>query len=257
MLPPVLATLAQPEFNALLPDATLARMGPSSDQRAATTVSAVIFDLDGVIVDSEIWWHEERVKWAAAIGLTWSPDDSRAVMGANSRAWSRIMRERMGLPAGQDSAIEADIVGRVVRRYTTGAPGIDGAVEAVRRIAAAWPVAIASSAHRDVITATLRATGLADTISLSVSSDEVEHGKPEPDVYLEAARLLGVEANRCLVVEDSINGIRSALAAGMTVVLVPNHSVPPAPEAAELAHYVLDRLTDLDPAAMAIRPVAA
>src|SRR3990167_3236583 len=194
-------------------------MAASSDQRHGLSVAAVIFDLDGVIVDSEIWWHEERVAWATGLGRSWSAEDSQAVMGANSLAWARIMRERKGLPPEQNAAIEADIVGRVVRRYDTGAPEIVGAVDAVRRIAASWPVAIASSAHRDVISAALRATGLEVIVPIVISSDDVEHGKPAPDVYLAAARALGVAPEACLVAEDSINGVKAGLAAGMRVVL--------------------------------------
>lgn len=216
------------------------------------SVEAVIFDLDGVIVDSEIWWHEERVAWARERGLAWTEEDSRAVMGANSAGWARIMRERKNLPPAAEPGILADIVRRVVARYGSGAPAIDGAVPAVRRIAARWPVAVASSAHREVIDAALQATNLAHDIPTIVSSDEVAHGKPAPDVYLEAARRLGVRPDGCLVVEDSINGVRAAREAGMTVVLVPNASVPPAPGAGELAHLVLPRLADLDPATVTL-----
>lgn len=230
-------------------------MAASSDQRHGLSVSAVIFDLDGVIVDSEIWWHEERVAWATGLGRSWSAEDSHAVMGANSRAWARIMRERKGLAPEQDLAIEADIVRRVVRRYDAGTPEIAGAVDAVRRIATSWPVAIASSAHRDVISAALRATGLGAIVPIVISSDDVDHGKPAPDVYLAAARALGVAPEECLVVEDSINGVRAGLAAGMRVVLVPNASVPPAPGAADLATYVLGRLADLDPGALPLASV--
>jgi beta-phosphoglucomutase-like phosphatase (HAD superfamily) len=216
-------------------------------------IEAVIFDLDGVIVDSEIWWHEARAAWAAERGLTWSHEDSSAVMGANSRGWARIMRERMGLPESDEAAIEAAVVGRVTDRYRQGAPGIEGAVEAVRRIAAGWPVAVASSAHRDVIDAALAATRLREVIPIVVSSDEVAHGKPAPDVYLEAARRLGKRPAACLVVEDSRNGVLAGVAAGMTVVLVPNASVPPPPGTTELAHHVLDRLADLEPDRLAPR----
>ncbi|MBI2776256.1 MAG: HAD family phosphatase [Chloroflexi bacterium] len=211
---------------------------------------AVIFDLDGVIVDSEIWWHEERVAWARERGLAWTHDDSRAVMGANSRGWARIMRERMGLPEAEEPAILASIVERVVARYAGGAPTIPGAVEAVRRAAATWPVAVASSAHRAVIDAALDATGLTACFEVVVSSDEVPHGKPAPDVYLEAARQLAVEPGACLVIEDSLNGVRAGLAAGMAVVLVPNASVPPPPEARSLATHVAERLADIDPEAL-------
>jgi len=212
-------------------------------------IDAIVFDLDGVLVDSEIWWHEVRVAWAAARGRSWTTDDTRAVMGANSRGWARIMRERLGLDPADEPGIERAIVVAVVERYRhEGPPVIPGAIEAARRLAAAYPVAIASSAHADVISAALEATGLAAIIPIAVSSDEVEHGKPAPDVYLEAARRLAISPARCLVVEDSLNGVRAARAAGMTVVLIPNGHVPPAPGTAELADLVLERLDRLDPA---------
>jgi len=214
-------------------------------------IEAVIFDLDGVLVDSEIWWHEARNEWAAARGLRWTDADSRAVMGANSRGWARIMRERLDLQPQSEPAIEAAIVDLVVGRYhAEGAPLIPGAVEAVRRISKQLPAAVASSAHRKVIDAALEALDLASVLRIAVSSDEVAHGKPAPDVYLEAARRLDIEPAGCLVVEDSLNGVRAGRAAGMTVVLVPNTAVPPAPEARTLADLVLDRLDELDPFAV-------
>jgi HAD superfamily hydrolase (TIGR01509 family) len=206
-----------------------------------------------VLVDSEIWWDEVRADFAAAHGRGWDAQDREAVMGANSPTWSRVMRERLALDLSDDE-IERAIVDGVVERYRSrGAPQIEGAVEAVRRIAAGRPVAVASSAHREVIDAALEATGLVGVFAVVVSSDEVERGKPAPDVYLETARQLGVEPERCLVIEDSYNGVRAARAAGMAVVLVPNHSVPPAPGTAELADVVLERLTDLDPDSVARR----
>lgn len=208
----------------------------------------VIFDLDGVLVDSEIWWDEVRRDFAAAHGRGWDAEDQAAVMGANSRAWARTMRQRLDLDLSE-LEIERAIVDGVVERYRReGAPLIEGAVETVRRIAAERPVAVASSAHRDVIDAALVGIDLVDVFAIIVSSDEVAHGKPAPDVYLETARRLGVAPSDCLVVEDSHNGVRAARAAGMTTVLVPNASVPPAPGTRELADLVLDRLTGLDPA---------
>src|SRR5258706_916450 len=213
-----------------------------------SAVEAIVFDLDGVLVDSEIWWHEVRVTWAAARGRVWTDDDTRAVMGANSRGWARIMRERLDLDPAEEPEIARAIVAGVVERYRhEGPPVIPGAIHAAQRLAARYPVAIASSAHADVIRAALDETGLAATIPIAVSSDEVEHGKPAPDVYLEAARRLGVRPDRCLVVEDSLNGVRSAKAAGMFVVLVPNNYVPPAPGTAELADVTLERLEQLHP----------
>ena len=213
-------------------------------------ISCVIFDLDGVLVDSEIWWDEVRTAFAADHDRSWTAADQAAVMGANSAGWARIMRERLDLDL-PDAEIERAIVDAVVARYRTeGAPRIDGAVEAVRRIAADHPVAVASSAHRAVIDAALEATALVGTFAVVISSDEVAHGKPAPDVYLEAARRLGCDPASCLVVEDSLNGVWAAKAAGMTVVLVPNRSVPPAEGTVEQADLVLDRLSVLDVSAV-------
>lgn len=209
---------------------------------------AVLFDLDGVLVDSEPWWNEVRIAFAGAHGRTWTDDDHHAVMGANSRGWAITMRDRLQLDGMDLDAIQDAVVTGVVERYRTEPPPvIPGATAAVRRIAAQVPVAIASSAHPDVIAAAIDALGLRDVLGAIVSSDDVPHGKPAPDVYLAAAAQLGVEPARCLVVEDSVNGVRAGKAAGMFVVLVPNESVPPRPGTAALADHVIDRLADLDP----------
>ena len=174
-------------------------------------------------------------------------------MGSNSRQWSETMRTRLGLELDAPT-IETAIVDGMVERYEReGAPTIDGAVEAVRRTAARWPTALASSSHSRAISAALQMTGLADAFRVVISSDEVAHGKPAPDVFLEAARRLGVEPAAVLVVEDSYNGLRAARAAGMTTVLVPNHSIPPADGADAFADMTLASLRDLDPAALPVR----
>ena len=213
---------------------------------------AVIFDLDGVLVDSEIWWDDVRRAFAAEHGRSWTVDDRAAVMGANSRQWSATMAERLGLsmPAAD---IERAIVEAMVDRWdTSGPPPLIGEADiVVRRLADRWSLGLASSAHPAVIEAALRAVGLTGAFRTVVSSDEVAHGKPAPDVYLEAAHRLGVEPSRSLVVEDSLNGVLAAKAAGMTVVLVPNESVPPAAGAREGADIVLPTLSDLDPDAVA------
>jgi HAD superfamily hydrolase (TIGR01509 family) len=198
-------------------------------------------------VDSEIWWDEARIAFAAAHGRSWTGEDQAAVMGANSAAWAHTMRVRLDLTLDEATIQEAIVAAMVDRYRRAGAPEIPGATEAARRIAAGRPVAVASSAHRAVIDAALVATGLHDLFAVVVSSDEVAHGKPAPDVYLEAARRLGVPAASCLVIEDSYNGVLAGKAAGMAVVLVPNDSVPPAPGTHELADVVLERLADLDP----------
>jgi beta-phosphoglucomutase-like phosphatase (HAD superfamily) len=230
---------------------------PPGVQRAhelAAGAIAVIFDLDGVLVDTEPWWHEVRVAYARAHGRAWTAEDSRACMGRNSAEWAVVMRERLGI-AETPEAIERAVVDALVARYrTTAVPIVAGAPEAAARIAARVPAAIASSAHREVIGAALAATGLASLFGVVVSSDDVATGKPAPDVYLEAARRLGVEPSRCLVVEDSRNGVLAGRAAGMRVVLVPNVSVPPGPGAAEAADLVLERLADLPVDALGTGP---
>jgi HAD superfamily hydrolase (TIGR01509 family) len=212
---------------------------------------AVLFDMDGVLVDSEHHWNEVREAFAAAHGRPWGLADQRAVMGANSREWSITMRDRLGLDEVDPARIEAEIVAGVVKRFRAGeVEVVDGAPEAVRRIAARMPVAIASSAHRDVILAAVDALDLHGTFAAIAAADEVAEGKPSPDVYLLAASRLGVAPDRCLVVEDSYNGVLAGKAAGATVVLVPNANVPPAPGTAERADLVLVRLADLEPDAI-------
>ncbi|MBM4407229.1 MAG: HAD family phosphatase [Chloroflexi bacterium] len=215
---------------------------------------AVIFDLDGVLVDSEIWWDEVRQAFARDHGRPWTLEDRASVMGANSRQWSATMAERLHL-ALAPVEIKRTIVERMVERWRNAPliPTIRHADEVVRRLAKRWPLGLASSAHRDVIEAALAATELEGAFRTVVSSDEVARGKPAPDVYLEAARRLAVDPARCVVVEDSLNGVLAGKAAGMTVVLVPNASIPPAPGASEAADVVLESIDQLDPEALASR----
>ena len=200
-------------------------------ERPERRPAAVIFDLDGTLVDAEIWSNEIREAWAADHGRDWTAADQAAVMGANSAGWGRIMRDRLDLDLPVPEIVDA-IVGGVVERYRVrGAPMIDGAEELVRRLAAeGMPLAVASSAHRAVIDAALGALGIDQLFQVVLTSDQVAHGKPAPDVYLLAAHELGVDPVDCLVVEDSLNGVLAGRAAGMTVVLVPNEAVPRPPE---------------------------
>ena len=124
---------------------------------------------------------------------------------------------------------------------------IDGADEVVRRLAERWTLGLASSSPTRLIAAALAATGLTDAFRTTLSTEETERGKPAPDVYLTVARHLGVDPARCLAVEDSSNGIRSAAAAGMTVVAVPHGSYPLDPDAERLAATVLGSVGELTP----------
>ena len=228
-------------------DPTIRRSGAGIEVAVDAGIAAVIFDLDGVLVDTQIWWREVRDAWAAERGITWRDEDERRTMGANTAQWARVMGKRAGLGPEHDPEIARSIVDALIERYRVeGSPRINGAIEAARRIAATYPVAVASGAPKRLIDVALEATGLDDVVRTVASADDVPRGKPAPDVYLEAARRLAVEPTRCLVVEDSGNGLQAARAAGMAVVLVPNAKVPPGPGAAELADLVLERLELLD-----------
>jgi HAD superfamily hydrolase (TIGR01509 family) len=205
---------------------------------------AVVFDLDGVIVDSEQVWDEVREAYVRETGGTYVETATRDMMGMSSPEWSRYMAESLGVP-GTPEEINAAIVERMLARYGEAPPLIPGAVEAVRRVAARWPLAIASSSNPELIEVVVRAAGLGDVFPIAVSSQEVARGKPAPDVYLEAARRLGVAAGACAAVEDSHNGIRSAKAAGMRVVAVPNPHFPPDEEAMAAADVVLGSIAEL------------
>jgi len=205
---------------------------------------AVIFDLDGVIVDSEQVWDEVREQYTVEAGGRYSETATRAMMGMSSTEWSTYMAEELALP-GSPEEINAAIVQRMLTRYGEAPPLIDGAADVVRAIAEAVPVAIASSSNPELIDVVLRVAGLADVVRDAVSSQEVPRGKPAPDVYLEAARRLGVDPSRSAAVEDSHNGIRSAKSAGMRVFAVPNPHYPPGADALALADVVLGSLGEL------------
>jgi HAD superfamily hydrolase (TIGR01509 family) len=209
-------------------------------------IAAVVFDLDGVIVDSEQVWDEVRAEYTREAGGRYSERAARDMMGMSSTEWSTYMSEELGLP-GTPEEINAAIVERMLGRYGESPPLIPGAVEAVRAVAERWPVAIASSSNPELIEVVLVTAKLADVVRVVVSSQEVARGKPAPDVYLEAARRLGVEPVDCVAVEDSENGIRSARAAGMFVIAVPNPHFPPADEAIAQADLVLASIRDLTP----------
>jgi HAD superfamily hydrolase (TIGR01509 family) len=212
-------------------------------------IDAVVFDMDGVIVDSEQVWDEVREAYTRDVGGTYTDAATRDMMGMSSHEWSGYMADTLGVP-GTPGEINAAIVALMLERYGEAPPILPGAVDAVRRIAARWPLAIASSSNPELIEVVLRAAALADFFPVTVSSQEVAHGKPAPDVYLEAARRLGVDASRCAAVEDSHNGIRSAKAAGMRVIAIPNPHFPPDDEAIAQADVVLGSVTELTPGAI-------
>jgi HAD superfamily hydrolase (TIGR01509 family) len=209
-------------------------------------VEAVIFDLDGVLIDSEQVWDEVRQSFAASHGGVWTPEATRAMQGMSTPEWGAYLVEAVGVQLTPAEA-SAGVIAEMEKAYAAHLPVIPGAVDAVRAVAERFPVAIASSAPAVLIKVFLDVTGL--PVPVAVSSEECAAGKPSPDVYLLAASRLGVVPTSCYAVEDSTNGLRAALAAGMTVLAVPNPHFPPAEDVLAQVR-VLSSIADL-PAALA------
>jgi HAD superfamily hydrolase (TIGR01509 family) len=207
---------------------------------------AVIFDMDGVLLESEEVWDAVREAYVRERGGRYDDEVQRALMGMSSVEWSRYLHDEAGVPDAPGE-INDEVVRRMLAAYRERLPLLTGAVEAVQRLAARFPLALASSSNRPLIDAALELAGLTEYFQATVSSEEVERGKPAPDVYLEAARRLGVPPERCAAVEDSHNGIRSASAAGMFVIAAPNPSYPPDAEALAQADVVIRSLDELTP----------
>jgi HAD superfamily hydrolase (TIGR01509 family) len=209
-------------------------------------IEAVIFDLDGVLIDSEQAWARAREQLVRERGGTWSNEATRAMMGMSSPEWSRYMRDTLGVDMRPEE-IAAEVVRRLQDRYRERVPLIAGAREAVAALAPHWRLGIASSANRSVIELVLELAGMRGCFATTVSAEEVARGKPAPDVYLEAARRIGVPPDRCAAVEDSTNGLRAAAAAGMVLIAIPSRQFPPAEQALGLADVVLGSLDELRP----------
>jgi HAD superfamily hydrolase (TIGR01509 family) len=210
------------------------------------TVSAVIFDLDGVLLDSEAAWDSARRELVRERGGQWTERATREMMGMSSPEWSRYLAEELGVDLEPD-AISAQVVARLLAAYRDALPLLPGATDAVERLADRWPLGLASSSNREVIDLVLRTSDLGRHFRVSVSSEEVARGKPAPDVYEEAARRLDHRPAACVAIEDSENGIRSAVAAGMRVIALPNAQFPPPPQALELADRTIGSLAELTP----------
>jgi HAD superfamily hydrolase (TIGR01509 family) len=207
-------------------------------------IEAVVFDMDGVLIQSEEVWDEVREAYVRERGGRYDDEIQRAMMGMSSLEWSRFLHDEAGV-ADEPSAINDEVVRRMLDAYGDHLPLIDGAPDAVRRLAARYTLGLASSSNRPLIDTVLSVTGLREHFAATVSSEEVAHGKPAPDVYLEAARRLDVDPSRCAAVEDSHGGIRSAKAAGMRVVAIPNPSYPPDGDALAQADVTIRSLAEL------------
>ena len=209
-------------------------------------IEGVVFDLDGLLLDSEQVWDATREQLVSERGGRWHDRAQRDMMGMSSLEWSRYMHDELGL-SDPPEEISAEVVRRLEARYRTALPLLSGAREAVQRLAVRWPLALASSSNRELIDLALELIGVGELSRATVSSEEVARGKPAPDVYLEAAGRLGVEPTRAAAIEDSHNGIRAAKAAGTRVIAIPNPHFPPGEEALAEADVVLRSLAELMP----------
>jgi HAD superfamily hydrolase (TIGR01509 family) len=208
--------------------------------------ASVVFDLDGVIVDSEQVWNAAREQLVRERGGTWDDRATADMMGMSSKEWSQYMHDRLGVPL-EPGTINDEVVRRVAAIYEEGLPLLPHAVETVRELAARWPLGLASSSNRPIIEFVLERSGLKPCFTAVVSSEVVERGKPAPDVYLAVTRVLGVEATDCVAIEDSANGIKSAVAAGMRTIAVPNPHFPPPDDVLATAAVVVPSLAEVTP----------
>lgn len=206
-------------------------------------IKAVIFDMDGLLVDSEPVWDQARAGMAAEAGKDWNKNDHKAVMGVSTQEWVDYMIQRLELTL-TSAEVEHEIISRMVAMYETGIPYLPGAVEAVALAAQHYPTALASGSHRSLIDTVTQDAAMRDKFQVILSADEVGPGKPNPAVYLETAKKLGFAPESCLCLEDSGNGILAGVRAGMKVIAVPDARFSPKEDILSQAHLILPSLTD-------------
>ena len=210
----------------------------------AEGVHAVVFDLDGVLVDSEQLWDVVRRGLAREADRPWPADATRAMQGMSTAEWSAYLTDVVGVP-GKPEDVAVTVVDRMAEQYGTRLPLLPGAVEVVERLGRRWPLGLASSSPRRLIDSVLESAGLAQQFKVSVSTEQVAAGKPSPAVYQTVVQQLGVQPSHAVAIEDSSNGLRSAAAAGLGVVAVPHEAFPPAADALALADLVVSSLEEL------------
>ena len=223
-------------------------MASSNKLTHVQKIEAVVFDMDGILIDSEVLWRQVREEFATENGMTWSADDQASTMGCNTAMWARIMVDRLQLfeRLGMDeSYIATEIKQRLLKKYQEHLPIREGAIEAVHLAAAHYKVALASGSPNEIARYVMRATGLDTVFLATMYGDDVEHGKPAPDIYLRVLQKIGVLPENAVGVEDSANGIKSLKAAGMFVIAVPGPEFPLSPETLALADVCLSEMTQL------------
>ncbi|MFC9966849.1 HAD family hydrolase [Nocardia ignorata] len=213
-------------------------------ERLGMSIAAVVFDMDGVLIDSEPVWEKVRKDYVTVNGGRWQPDSQQRMMGMSTVEWSSYLADDLGVAQPADK-VAADVIDLMADEYVQRLPLLPGAVDAVRRCADSWKLGLASSSPASLIALVLEKAGLMGSFAVVLSTEEVGRGKPAPDVYLTVAQRLGVDPKNCTAVEDSTNGLRSAHAAGMRVIAVPRPEFPASAEALAQAQVVLDGLDQL------------
>jgi HAD superfamily hydrolase (TIGR01509 family) len=212
----------------------------------APAIAGIIFDMDGVLIDSEHLWDQARGNVVHALGGRWDAADQRNVMGHNSQQWAAYIQQHCGIRRDARAIIDIVIAELIGLYRQHGLPLLPGAIAVVQALAAHYPLGVASSAARPIIDFVLDAAGIRFDFTTVVSADEVLVGKPAPDVYLRAAQQLGIAPPHILVFEDSSSGILAAQAAGMRVIALPNRTYPPASQVLALASIVCPSLAEVD-----------
>ncbi|MEU4688409.1 HAD family phosphatase [Actinoplanes sp. NPDC023714] len=208
------------------------------------SIKAVVFDLDGVIIDTEEVWEEVRRGYVAEFGREFLPDSQDRMMGMSTGEWSAHLADEVGVPRTAEE-VAADVLGRMAERYREALPLIPGSVEVVRDLRKSYRLALASSSARILIDQVLETAGITDAFEVTLSTEEVPRGKPAPDVYLTAVQKLGLTPGECAAIEDSSNGLRSAAAAGLAVIAVPHGVYPPAADALAGARVAVTRIGEI------------
>lgn len=205
---------------------------------------AVVFDMDGVLVDSEVLWRDVRIEFAAGLGKRWRAEDQASIMGSSTAVWSQLMVDRLQLDMSA-AEVAHEIKGRLLAKYEAHLPLRDGAVEAVKRAATRYKVALASGSPSELIAWITARTGLDRIFEATMNGDDVANGKPDPAIYLEVLKKLGVAPQRAIGVEDSANGIRALRAAGMAVIAAPGPEFPLSAEVLGQADAVIDSMDEI------------
>jgi len=207
-------------------------------------IDAVIFDMDGVLVESETYWYLSRIEYARARGKQWTEADQREAMGRSTIGWAQVMKNHLDLTESVDDII-IEMKQRVIAHYEERLPTRPGALEAVQRVASKYRVGLASGSPTEIIQRVMELTRLDQVFEVMVFGDTIPNGKPAPDIYLEALRRMGATAENSVGIEDSANGVRSLHAAGMKIIATPSPDFPLPPEVLTLADAHLSSLEDL------------